>query len=157
MEKGLLIVIVVLLILIGLGLVSISMLSTVKILPRISNTTSHMDNMNTIQHNSHYIRDVYFYEDPINKTDICGSITTKQIIILKAILNTEKEKEYCILEVDDRFEKQIVPYYPPCTSNCNQELELIIDIEKKDIYSSHTFELCCNEMCVKKTLSPLCI
>ncbi len=156
MGKGILVLLVVLLFIAGMGLIAYSLFSTVRVMPRLSNMTKDMGNPNTFTHPSFYIRDIHFYSDPMNDTDICATLARKQIVIARAEFSTEKKVDTCDLLIDGTMQKEVMPYFPECREMCAQEVELVIDIEKKDIYSDHLAKLCCGGICAEKALSALC-
>ncbi len=156
MGKGMLVVLVVLLFIAGMGLIAYSLFSTVRVMPRLTNMTMRMANPDTGKDSLFYIRDVYFYNDPMNDTDICTTLVTKQIVIARAEFGTDKKVDSCDLFIDGALDKVVTPYYPDCRGSCPQEVEMVIDVDKKDIYSSHTARLCCAGYCAEKTLPALC-
>jgi len=159
MAKGILIILVVLLFLAGMGLLGYSIFSTTSILPRLSDATENIEDYKSPSQGYHNIRSVEYYREftnSTNQTDICNGLDLKKVLILKAVFKRERMPDSCDLTVDGKFEERVVPYKPSCSSNCAEEIELMVDIDRKDIFKEHEFKLCCNGICKKFNLPSLC-
>jgi len=154
MGKGILVVLVVLLFIAGMGAISYSLFSTVSILPRLSNSTANMGEL----HGSHLaeLRDIYYHVpyEP-NGTEPCESLEEKKIIIMEVSYNPNQITDFCEVWVDSHMEKRVRMYSEGCGVDCD-DVVLAIDVPAQEFRKEHHIEFCCQGMCRKKIIEPLC-
>lgn len=158
MNKNFLIAMVILLFFTGMGMVLLTLFSSVSILPKISNATKKMSDFDSMSNHSFYFDKIYFHEslETLNITDICTSLISKQIVIVDVIFKTTDTPDKCDIFIDNKFSKEISPYVPICKNKCPEEIELSVDINKQNIFRNHEIKLCCGGICIKKELVAKC-
>jgi len=156
MGKSILIILVILLLATGLGSVTYMLFSSTVIIPRIDNTTK---NMNDFPGTSQLrIGRVYYHSSGLaTNSSPCNTTDRKQIMIIEAIFSTFRMPDSCEVLVDNRYEKTVPLHDIPCDEECkSQEMKLAIDISEKNIYEQHKIKLCCEGICMTKTMPAIC-
>jgi hypothetical protein len=163
MAHEIMVVVVILLFVAGMGALAYTLFSSVKILPKLDETTKTMGELPGDSQTMFRLGRTYYHSTTVldNETNmtrsICDTSKTGQIVIIQLIYNTLKVPTLCEVFVDNLFQKKIMPGDVPCTANCSeQETTLLIDIKEQDVYRVHEVQLCCDELCAKRSLAVLC-
>jgi hypothetical protein len=106
------------------------------------------------------IADVHFFnrslaEGNYDSANPCA--VDKEIIIAKVVFKNERLPDFCDMLLDGRIVKRLDIRKLACKPDCTgKEIYLAIDLPKADVTKEHQVELCCDQLCLKQSLSPLC-
>jgi len=150
MARSVLILLVLLLFVAGMGLVAYSLFSYVRVIPKLSNTTSIMDEYGTDRLAT--IQEVYWYQ-PFNATDNCNK--TDEIIIMEISYDAGRIPDLCEILVDGRLKKRVRMHEHDCVVDCDL-FDMAIDVPAHNQHIRHKIEICCQGMCSTEDLAARC-
>jgi len=164
MNKNILIAMVIFSFLLGFALMGYSLFSSISILPKLSNSTSHINEYKNVDSGVSFGR-IFFYEPYIengtinqskNSTGICDTLKRKKIVIVNLLYDSEDAPDKCEITADGIFQKSFELQEFLCVDNCTKKIKLSVDLKPQTLYDSHEIELCCDGLCNSKKLDALC-
>ncbi len=90
-------------------------------------------------------------------SNICLNPKSKEIVILKIVLDTDELPDRCDIFIDSRFVKSLDVYDYDCRPICaSDKIEQQVDLKAQDVFSKHKLEVCCDSICTSEELEPIC-